>query len=784
MQKTAQSLLAFFITFLLAFTLFPLSAFASEDEAEIVVEEYGVEIGPTLATTNNPQKENSYRYENGVPISSEDGARTEEQNFLSTFSIVTNPNGYKVYDWFDKYSQGYYTGTNAFKGIDVSQHNGVINWAKVKSSGVNYAIIRCGYGNNAKYQDDTQWLNNVKGCIAQGIPFGVYIYSYAVSVNDANSEADHVLRCLSEAGLSPAKLGYPVYFDMEDKTTVGSDYAAMATAFCNKIKKAGYTPGIYANKSWFTGKLTASCFNNWTKWVAQWNVTEGLTYSPLSNFTSGNGMWQFSDYGKVPGIDGHAVDLDYTFMKPAYNIAYANYSYSGMMRNVTGGALVPNVTVKLDGKTLRNGTDYKIYYKKSGSTTSTTTAPTTAGTYEVIVVGAGDYNSSKSLGNMYVYAKPSFDTSFYCRIDSAANGSYVLDASGAAPKKGANVSIWTKNGGSNQLWKLEPDGNGYYVIRSVANSNYVLDASGASPKNGANISVWTSNGGLNQKWILVESDGSYIFRNAANNSLALDASGTSPKKGANVTAWTAKTSNNNNQKWNLTFMNDLSLAKVSATGMVRNTTGQQLKPVSVTVVANGKSLKEGTDFEIRYGGGTTKPSKAGNYTVSVVGKGSYKGSQVVGTMRLIDPPSLSTSTKYQLVSTANSNYVLDASGATPKLGSNVSIWTSNGGNNQKWYFMPDGNGFYTIKCAANQDYVLDASGSIPKQGSNISIWSGNSGLNQKWIIESAGNGTYVFRNAANPDFVLDASGKIPAKGANVSAWTSNGGNNQKWVIKP
>ena len=98
-------------------------------------------------------------------------------------------------------------------------------------------------------------------------------------------------------------MGYPIYFDMEDASTIGSDYAAMATAFCDKIKAAGYVPGVYANKTWFNEKLTASCFGSWTKWVAEWNASKGLTYTGLSNFTSGNGMWQFSDYGTVPGIN-------------------------------------------------------------------------------------------------------------------------------------------------------------------------------------------------------------------------------------------------------------------------------------------------------------------------------------------------------------------------------------------------------------------------------------------------------------------------------------------------
>ena len=113
----------------------------------------------------------------------------------------------------------------------------------------------------------------------------------------------------------------------------------------------------------------------------------------------------------------------------------------------------------------------------------------------------------------------------------------------------------------------------------------------------------------------------------------------------------------------------------------------------------------------------------------------------------------------------------------------MSIWTKNGGDNQKWYFMPDGEGYYTIKSAANQDYVLDAAGANPALGANISVWSRkNNQLNQKWTIESDGKGSWVIRNAANSNLVLDAHGKTPSLGANVTAWSSNDGNNQKWKI--
>ena len=231
---------------------------------------------------------------------------------------------------------------------------------------------------------------------------------------------------------------------------------------------------------------------------------------------------------------------------------------------------------------------------------------------------------------------------------------------------------------------------------------------------------------------MVESNGTYTLRNAANNNLVLDASGTNPKSGANVSAWTSH--GGNNQKWKLTKMNDLSAASVSSSGMVRNKTGQQLK-ASVSVKIGGKTLKEGTDYTVLYGGSTTPPTNAGSYTVSIKGMGSYTGSKTVGTMRIVGSPALSNSAQYRLTSVSNSRYVLDAANSTPKVGSNVSVWTSHGGNNQKW-IIEETSGGYIIRNAANPNLVLDAAGSTPKVGSNVSVWTSHGGNNQKWKIAS------------------------------------------------
>ncbi len=190
------------------------------------------------------------------------------------------------------------------KGVDVSKWNGKIKWKKVAKSDVDFAIIRAGYGDNEKSQDDEYYARNVKKCEQYAIPYGVYIYSYATTVAQAKSEADHVLRLVSGHTLN-----FPIYLDMEDscqEKLSSSKRQKIATAFLSKISAAGYECGIYANLNWWTNLLPQSLARQTElKWVAQYN-DNACTYTGTYQ------MWQCTSQGKVSGIDGN-VDLDFWF---------------------------------------------------------------------------------------------------------------------------------------------------------------------------------------------------------------------------------------------------------------------------------------------------------------------------------------------------------------------------------------------------------------------------------------------------------------------------------------
>lgn len=189
------------------------------------------------------------------------------------------------------------------KAIDVSRHQGIIQWDKVKNDGIEVAIIRCGYGDDIKSQDDSQWFRNIQEAKRVGIKVGAYLYSYATNVTHAQSEANHAIRLLKDV-----QLDYPVYYDLEDNNTVGkcskSAIGDMAEVFCNTLSQAGYKVGIYANKYWFTSILTDPRFNKWDKWVAQY-------YSECT-YSGEYQAWQYSSEGKVNGIAGN-VDMNWFY---------------------------------------------------------------------------------------------------------------------------------------------------------------------------------------------------------------------------------------------------------------------------------------------------------------------------------------------------------------------------------------------------------------------------------------------------------------------------------------
>jgi GH25 family lysozyme M1 (1,4-beta-N-acetylmuramidase) len=192
------------------------------------------------------------------------------------------------------------------KGIDVSYANGKLDWNKLD---VDFAIIRIGYGGDSAKQDDTQAIYNMDECERLGIPYGVYIYSYALNQDNVESEIDHTLRMIKGR-----KVELGVYFDMEDadgyKRKNGINVynsrdllTGFCIKFCEAIERAGYKAGVYANLDYFKNVLYVNKLVKWSIWLAQWGVSKPAMTCD---------MWQYTSDGKFDGVKGR-FDMNYLY---------------------------------------------------------------------------------------------------------------------------------------------------------------------------------------------------------------------------------------------------------------------------------------------------------------------------------------------------------------------------------------------------------------------------------------------------------------------------------------
>jgi GH25 family lysozyme M1 (1,4-beta-N-acetylmuramidase) len=255
------------------------------------------------------------------------------------------------------------------KGIDVSNSNGIVDWNAVKAAGVQFAMIRLGYGGNIPNQDDKQFARNVAECERVGIPWGAYLYSYALSEADAMSEVAHARRLL--AGKSPK---YPIAFDMEDADGYKQKHGMPSNQtlvnicydFLASLEADGHYTILYASKSWLDNQLNDPKLDRFNKWVAQWNDT--CTYG--KNYC----LWQYTDKGN---IGGKVFDMNYSYIdfanrnapQEAPKAVEASPVSKGLPENwehKTIGTLTVNKGVANVNIRLGNSTDAPITRKTSG----------------------------------------------------------------------------------------------------------------------------------------------------------------------------------------------------------------------------------------------------------------------------------------------------------------------------------------------------------------------------------------------------------------------------------
>lgn len=795
---------------------------AAESVEEPVVAEAEMTEEELLVYRAEHDLANSFRFSNGVPIE-----QTEASGGLRLMANNAPAWSYTENGWVNNKGQVIAGATG--KGIDVSEWQGTIDWDKVKADGISFAILRVGY---STYKDDC-FDRNAKECERVGIPYGVYVYSYAKNADGGLKEAEAVLKFLK--GYNPT---YPVYIDLEETKEIvmsngqryyppaADDLTGIATAFCTRIEQAGYEAGVYASLSWWNNYLTSSVFNSWTKWVAQ--------YYSECEYTGSYRIWQCTGKGRVAGI---SVDVDINFEfngdvptgLPARNVSgtksapIANGEYNII------SAMSSSKVIDTDGNSTLEGANIQLWAYTNGGGDRFKLTSDSQGLYTIQNVNSGKYLSLYRRNTSYglnVVQTASADTlaqkwiiekdgSSYI-IRSAYNTDYVLDVEGASSSDGTNIGIWTQNSGKNQRWtfrslsyKAEKTvDDGTYIIACKSNSGIVFDVEGQSRTAGANIGFWTANNGENQRFKIKHAGNGYYTITGVQSGMALDVSGESKRVGANLIQWNAG-SNKDNQLWAIIKNSDGSYSLASKlSGLLITAASGAAKGSNASLDAMDYSasqrftlskVAEDPNRTIADGTYVIESAMSSNIVLDVTGNSTANGANIEtwnpnGGTNQLWVVSWDSSAKAYSIKSVRSGLYLDASGASAANGTNIIQWASNGGKNQRWNIVKDGSG-YKIVSAMNSKMVIDIEGQSTKTGANVLLWTANGGANQRFVFKSAGsgtsaassktgqvlsNGTYEIAPASNTSIIFDVSGESKADRANICLWTDHNGSNQRF----
>lgn len=356
------------------------------------------------------------------------------------------------------------------QGIDVSYHNGTLDWSTIKAAGVDFAILRAayrGYGTEGTLVRDAKFAEYMQGAMSQGIPVGAYIYSQAITTAEAVQEANYILNIVR--GYS---LDLPIVFDYEfagvktgrldSAWSSGklnkSKMTDIALAFCDTIKNAGYDAMVYANKTFLSKNLDHEVIENagYDVWLAH--------YTTNTNYTGDYKIWQYTSSGKIPGIANKVFDCNFMYS--------GTISMSLKISNIPnqiyqGYDVAPSVTVTNGGTVLTEGTDYTVTYQNNSG----------IGTATVNVFGAGIYDGYINLTKTFNIVP---DTVQNMQISAAGTNTVDLSwspVSGADGytvqilKNGKWVSVGNFVGTSAQISGLLPGSVNYVHIAAYASSN-------------------------------------------------------------------------------------------------------------------------------------------------------------------------------------------------------------------------------------------------------------------------------------------------------------------------
>lgn len=321
--------------------------------------------------------------------------------------------------------QSRFDGYDISYGIDVSQHNGNINFNKVAADGIDYVFVRVGYTGYTKSKFslnyDTKYKTYIKNALAAGLDVGVYWYSQALNTTEAVKEATKLLKAISAYDIT-----MPVVFDYEFAGTKSgrldsaklskAKMTANALAFLDTVASAGYEPCIYASENFFKEHLNADEISSlYTVWLAN--------YSTKTSYSGDYEYWQHTSKGRVSGISGN-VDINFRYVDDVYELADQVYA---------GQPVCPEPEVIFNGNIAVKDVDYTLSYADNDRFGYGTVTATGIGAYAgytqkfrfKIVPGKADgltFVSSTNTSLTYTWNKPAGATKFRVYVTNDTTG--------------------------------------------------------------------------------------------------------------------------------------------------------------------------------------------------------------------------------------------------------------------------------------------------------------------------------------------------------------------------
>lgn len=244
------------------------------------------------------------------PALEHDAHEAEEQ--VPSVEEALPPNSYSADGFYEKDGIRFYHGGDyiGLAGVDVSQYQNEIDWEQVKEAGISFAFIRVGYRGyvSGELDLDSSFRSHLDGALAAGLDVGLYFFSQALTPEEAVEEAQYVLDQIDNEPIT-----YPIVYDWEEvEAQARTDEMNMlmltscAEAFCRTIEEAGYQSAVYFNQAYGYQQLNLVSLKDFQFWLAE--------YSAVPSFAYDFQIWQYTNEGQVPGIDG-PVDLNIAFQR-------------------------------------------------------------------------------------------------------------------------------------------------------------------------------------------------------------------------------------------------------------------------------------------------------------------------------------------------------------------------------------------------------------------------------------------------------------------------------------